>query len=154
MLSNEVSDVSEADAKQPTESPEALAAALRERRRRRAAEGRADERRTHDRFACRFEAAVTGADGKRNAGFTRDLSLGGLFIECSHSFALGNEVTVWLGLPSTPKGIEVGATVRWATPDGVGVQLGLMGARDTHAILATLKMLATAEDAEVEAEPG
>jgi type IV pilus assembly protein PilZ len=147
--------VSGADEREvPKESTEALASALAERRRRRAAAGRSDERRTHDRFACRFDAAVTGPDGQRIAGHTRDLSLGGLFIECTHALALGTEVDTYLALPTNPKGITVRGTVRWTTRDGVGLQLGLLGARDTHAILATLKMLATAEDAgELEPEP-
>jgi len=129
-------------------SPEALAASLRERRRKRAAEGRGDERRTHDRFACRFDALLTGPDKKKVFGFTHDLSIGGLFVEASRQFPLGTEIELWLALPNVPEGITVQATVRWTKPNGMGLQLGLVGAKATHAILATLKMLATAEDAE------
>ena len=62
-----------------------------------------------------------------------DLSLGGAYVEVDGEVpAFGSKITVFLALPD--KEIDVDATVRWVKPDGMGLQFGLLDARDTYAL--------------------
>jgi len=42
-------------------------------------------------------------------------------------------------LPNTKTDLRLPGVVRWAKPNGFGVQFGSLGARETHAILTGLK---------------
>jgi hypothetical protein len=44
-----------------------------------------------------------------------------------------------LRFPGTKAELRLPAIVRWATPDGFGVQFGSLGARETHAISELFK---------------
>jgi len=66
-----------------------------------------------------------------------DISLGGMFIETPHPAKFGSKVTVYLQLPGLPE-TAIQATVRWTKPTGMGVQFGMMGARETHAMMKLL----------------
>jgi hypothetical protein len=61
-----------------------------------------------------------------------DLSVGGVFIEAP---SFGARVVIHADLPGAPK-LELDAVVRWTKPDGFGVQFGLLGAVETHALAA------------------
>lgn len=104
-----------------------------------APEVRGEERRVHPRHERCVEVLMTGPDGKRVHGFTRDLSLGGMYIESPRSWPFGTVLEVWMALPGLPEGATVTATVRWSKEGGMGLQFGLMGARETHALVAVLK---------------
>ncbi|MCA9594716.1 MAG: PilZ domain-containing protein [Myxococcales bacterium] len=67
-------------------------------------------------------------------GMAKDISLGGMFIESGEALPFGLELTIVLKLPGLPQEARLPAVVRWAKPDGFGVQFGLLGARETHAI--------------------
>ena len=75
-----------------------------------------------------------GAD--RTAGRATDISLGGMFIETSTPAPFGRGDR----RPRAPSGatapLAIPGVVRWARPKGMGVQFGLLGARETHAITA------------------
>jgi type IV pilus assembly protein PilZ len=69
------------------------------------------------------------------AGNAKDVSLGGMFIEASGpSPAFGTPVTIVCELPGLGREARLPAVVRWTKAGGFGVQFGLLGARETHAI--------------------
>ncbi|EYF08651.1 Hypothetical protein CAP_2511 [Chondromyces apiculatus DSM 436] len=67
----------------------------------------------------------------------RDISLGGMFVETTTQVPFGATVTLYLPLPGMHN-TTIKATVRWTKPDGMGVQFGVMGARETHALMLFL----------------
>jgi hypothetical protein len=71
------------------------------------------------------------------AATVSDLSVGGLSIESSSVPGFGMELTIVADLPGEP-GLRLAAVVRWARPGGFGVQFGLLGARETHALTTAL----------------
>jgi type IV pilus assembly protein PilZ len=83
-----------------------------------------------------------GSD-KRGQGRAKDISLGGVFIETSSPLAFSSDITVFMTLPAQKAGLVLPGVVRWTREGGMGVQFGLIGARETHAIteitLASLK---------------
>jgi len=69
------------------------------------------------------------------AGVLVDVSVGGAFINSGASPAFGAEIAIVGDLPGAP-GVRLPAIVRWSKPGGFGVQFGLIGARETHALSA------------------
>jgi type IV pilus assembly protein PilZ len=72
-------------------------------------------------------------------GVSRDISVGGIFIESQAEVTFGTEVTIVLRLPNTKADFRLPGTIRWMKEDGFGVQFGLLGARETHAISELFK---------------
>ncbi len=66
-------------------------------------------------------------------GVSKDISLGGMFIDTAFPAAFGAAVLVGFTLPGHPP-LLVSGTVRWTSGGGMGVQFGLIGARETYAI--------------------
>jgi Tfp pilus assembly protein PilZ len=85
-----------------------------------------------------MEFTQKNADG-RGKGLARDISVGGMFVQTETPAAFGAEVIVLITLPSDPKEMRLPGVVRWKRPDGMGVQFGLLGARETHAITEIVK---------------
>jgi type IV pilus assembly protein PilZ len=74
---------------------------------------------------------------QRVPGRARDLSIGGMYVQTSAPPAFGSDVVVHLVLPGQKVPFALPAVVRWARPgEGMGLQFGLLGARETHAITA------------------
>lgn len=77
----------------------------------------------------------------------RDIGLGGCFLETPFPPPVGMPVIVHLALPGLVDEhgrtvmAEVGSTVRWTTKEGMGVQFGLMGGRETAALVVWLDRL-------------
>jgi Tfp pilus assembly protein PilZ len=71
---------------------------------------------------------------ERFAGRARDISLGGVFIETDRPLPFSAEVIVHVTLPSQKAPFALPGVVRWNRDGGMGVQFGLIGARETHAI--------------------
>lgn len=67
------------------------------------------------------------------SGVLVDVSMGGAFISTVTSPAFGAQVTIVGDLPGAA-GARLPAVVRWSKPGGFGVQFGLLGARETHAL--------------------
>ena len=65
---------------------------------------------------------------------TRDVSLGGAFIETDAPAAPGVECLIELRLPALAAAVQVTATVRWSSRDGMGVQWGALRAQHMWAI--------------------
>jgi type IV pilus assembly protein PilZ len=82
------------------------------------------------RIAMSFEVA-----GRQVDATSRNIGLGGMFIETTEAAPFGASVTVHLPLPGFRAPVAIQATVRWTLPDGMGVQFGSMGARETHALM-------------------
>jgi type IV pilus assembly protein PilZ len=57
-----------------------------------------------------------------------------MFIETDRPSRSGARIVVYLTLPRSKREMALSAVVRWAAHDGMGVQFGLLGARDTHEI--------------------
>lgn len=95
------------------------------------------EKRRHARNPVDLEAKVS--DGTRTLeGRARDLSVGGMFFEGEAAFAFGTKVEVSLGVLTLTHGFVIPAVVRWTAPEGLGLQFGLLGARETHEITKIL----------------
>lgn len=71
---------------------------------------------------------------KRNTGASTDISLGGMFIETAHAEAFGTEVVVHVHFPGEPSACALPGIVRWTSTDGMGVQFGNLGAKETYTI--------------------
>jgi len=64
---------------------------------------------------------------------SRDISQGGIFLISDQPPSVGAEVTLTMELPGCGP-CKIPGYVRWLKADGFGVQFGLLGARETHAI--------------------
>ncbi len=73
------------------------------------------------------------AGGERFEGQVHDLSVGGAFIATESSPSVGTKLSATIDMPEG-KPLVVDATVRWTKPDGIGIQFGLMGVRETYAV--------------------
>ncbi len=82
------------------------------------------------------EAVVFSKKGSdaRSQGHSTDISLGGMFIETQSPEAFGTDVVVHVHVPGEPSAYALPAIVRWVAPDGMGVQFGNLGARETFTI--------------------
>jgi type IV pilus assembly protein PilZ len=73
--------------------------------------------------------------GQRRSGRAGDLSLGGMYVQTNDPLAFGVELVVHVLLPGQKAPFALPAIVRWTRPgQGMGVQFGLLGARETYAI--------------------
>jgi type IV pilus assembly protein PilZ len=73
-------------------------------------------------------------------GRAKDISVGGMFVETEVPLAFGLELVVHLTLPGQKSPFALPAVVRWSRAgEGMGVQFGLLGARETHAITELTK---------------
>ena len=78
-------------------------------------------------------------DGARTPGRTRDLSLGGMFIETDRRLPFGTQVVLEVVVPGAPTPVTIDATVRWADADGVGVQFAALRAVAVWALHQVLR---------------
>ncbi len=80
-------------------------------------------------------------DGPRQEGMCNDVGIGGMFIETLTPAAFGAQVTVFMKLPELKGEAVIKSVVRWTEPDGMGVQFGMMGARETYALTKLIASL-------------
>jgi type IV pilus assembly protein PilZ len=79
---------------------------------------------------------------ERFAGRAKDLSIGGMYVEAQAPLSFGVELVVFVRLPGQKAIFALPAVVRWVRPGaGMGLQFGLLGARETHAITELTKAL-------------
>ena len=82
------------------------------------------------------EFAVKGSSN-RLPGRAKDLSIGGMYVQTATPLPFGSEVVVHVVLPGQKAPMALPAVVRWTrATEGMGLQFGLLGARETHAITA------------------
>jgi hypothetical protein len=97
------------------------------------------DKRIHPRVPIDVEVTCEVKGGGIISGRSKDISIGGMFIVSETPVTFGTEVSIALRLPNTKADNHLPGTVRWLNPGGFGVQFGLMGARETHAISELLK---------------
>ena len=97
------------------------------------------EKRAHRRTPLRIELTCSLPSGATFTGNSRDISLGGMFIETTERPTFGTTLEVKGVLPGTVGEVRLPGIVRWTGPDGIGVQFGLLGARETHAIAKVIR---------------
>jgi hypothetical protein len=69
-------------------------------------------------------------------GTAKDISIGGMFIETSVRCPQGEQLVVYMSLPGRDRVMTLPGVVRWAASGGMGLQFGLLGARETYEIAA------------------
>jgi len=94
-----------------------------------------EQRRTHrSPLEAKVEVHGKGEAEMVVSGQARDVSLGGMFVVSEAPFPFGAEVRVHIFVPGAKAPMVLPAVVRWTREDGMGVQFGLLGARETHLI--------------------
>ena len=96
------------------------------------------EHRQYSRKNLTSSVAFQFGEGPRVDAECHDVSLGGMYIETSAPAAYGTALSVFLKLPGLKEETRIQAIVRWWKPTGMGVQFGVMGARETHALTTML----------------
>jgi hypothetical protein len=105
------------------------------------------EMRRYARTPINVSVEFTPKDEKRAlSGVATDISLGGMFIETKTPAAFNASIVVRLRLPGQKEDTVIPATVRWTRADGMGLQFGLTGVRDTHAITELVKKAEQAQE--------
>jgi type IV pilus assembly protein PilZ len=97
------------------------------------------DKRVHPRVPISADVTCEDKAGGVVHGRSKDISIGGMFIESEAQVSFGTELIIVLRLPNTKQDSRLPGTVRWQGPGGFGVQFGLLGARETHAISELLK---------------
>ena len=97
------------------------------------------EKRSHARAPLTVEVTCELSDGTHLQGTSRDISLGGMYVECQTQPRFNTQLTAIVRLPGAREDSRLPGIVRWATPDGFGIQFGLMGARETHLITELMR---------------
>ena len=103
------------------------------------AESVVEDKRVHPRVIVNTPVSCEVRDGAAFAGLAKDISIGGMFVESTEVVPFGTDVTIVGRFAGTKADLRLPAIVRWAKPDGFGVQFGSLGARETHAISQLLK---------------
>ena len=84
---------------------------------------------------------VAHGSSERLAGRSKDVSLGGMYVHTPQTLSFGIELVVHIRLPGIKTPLAMPAVVRWTRPgEGMGLQFGLLGARETHAITELSRM--------------
>lgn len=91
------------------------------------------EKRAHARIPARIRVSYE-VNGARVDARSRDLSLGGMFIECERALPFGTELDLVVQLPALDGPVVLRAVVRWVKADGMGVSFGALRAAETWAL--------------------
>ena len=103
-----------------------------------------EQRRSH-RAPLDAAVQITRKNGaEATSGIARDVSIGGVFVETVTPLPFGTEVVLHLRVPSQKEELLLPGVVRWTRQDGMGVQFGLLGARETHVITEIVRKAAQA----------
>ena len=97
------------------------------------------DKRSHPRVPLSVEVTCEVSGGASILGRSKDISVGGVYIESETQVSFGTQVSIVLRLPNTKGDARLPGIIRWIKPGGFGVQFGLLGARETHAISELLK---------------
>jgi len=96
------------------------------------------EKRRHFRKSAGYAVEFGVAEGARQPGVCRDFSLGGMHIETTSPAPFGANVTIYLKLKGAQSVSALPGIVRWVKDGEMGVQFGLIGARETYALTEML----------------
>jgi len=90
---------------------------------------------------------VAKGSSERCAGRCKDLSLGGMYVQTPEALPFGIDLVVHISLPGMKMPLAMPAVVRWTRHgEGMGLQFGLIGARETHAITELARLAAIGRD--------
>lgn len=92
------------------------------------------EQRRHFRKTVDLALEFNVADGPRKPGICRDFSLGGMHVDAAETAPFGANVTVHLTVGDSRSPSALPGIVRWVKAGSMGIQFGLLGARETYAI--------------------
>jgi hypothetical protein len=73
-------------------------------------------------------------------GISRDVGLGGMFLETEEPLPVGSELSVSFRLSHAPTPVDLRAVVRWSTDEGIGVQFLRLRAYDVWSLHRALWM--------------
>jgi uncharacterized protein (TIGR02266 family) len=94
-------------------------------------------RRIDPRYERELDVEVS-FEGKKQTSRTKNISLGGLFVEPAASLPIGTTVQLRFQLPTQPEPVEVAGDVRWVTKrgdtTGLGIRFQGLRARDVWAL--------------------
>jgi len=101
------------------------------------------EKRRHPRASIDVPVTFTvkGSD-RQSSGTGKDISIGGIYVESPDAAGFGASVIVRVRLRTATGSLadfDLPGIVRWTRPGGMGVQFGLLGAHETHAITELTK---------------
>lgn len=96
---------------------------------------RARETRGNQRVDVALEVEIEHG-GRSWSCTSKNVSLGGVFVETTELAPFGATVTIVIPLPGLRARVE--AFVRWTSAEGMGLQFAPMGARETHALTQLL----------------
>jgi type IV pilus assembly protein PilZ len=77
---------------------------------------------------------VAKGSNERQGGTAKDISLGGMFIATPDPLPFNAELVVHVLMPNQKAPFAIPGVVRWTRPDGMGIQFGLIGAKETFVI--------------------
>ena len=97
------------------------------------------DKRVHSRVVVDTIVTCEPRDAAAFVGMAKDISIGGTFVESTQVLPFGTQITIVGRFPGAKADLRLAGIVRWAKPDGFGVQFGALGARETHAISELLK---------------
>lgn len=97
------------------------------------------DKRSHPRVPLSVDVTCEVSGGAPILGRSKDISVGGMFIDSETQVTFGTQVSIVLRLPNTKADVRLPGIIRWLKPGGFGVQFGLLGARETHAISELFK---------------
>jgi hypothetical protein len=87
---------------------------------------------------------VAKGSSERVTGRSKDVSLGGMYVQTESALPFGVELVVHISLPGQKMPLAMPAVVRWSRPgQGMGLQFKLIGARETHAITELTRLAAS-----------
>jgi uncharacterized protein (TIGR02266 family) len=92
------------------------------------------KRRTQQRYAIRLPVSLT-YEGQEYGGQTRNMSIGGLFVETATKLPFGATIHLRFEIPTLKETIEVDGEIRWVeTVEGVSKGIGVQfrGLRAKH----------------------
>jgi Tfp pilus assembly protein PilZ len=98
-----------------------------------------DDKRLHARVPIDVTLSCERAGAAPFPAHAKDVSVGGMFLESAEQPPFGTEIVIAGRLPGAKKEVRLPAVVRWAKPDGFGVQFGLLGAFETHVLSELMK---------------
>ena len=95
-------------------------------------------RRIDPRYDRQLEIEVL-FEGKKQTSQTRNISLGGLYLESAAPLPIGTTVQLRFQLPTQPEPVEVAGDVRWVVKkdgahNGIGIRFQGLRARDVWAL--------------------
>jgi c-di-GMP-binding flagellar brake protein YcgR len=93
-----------------------------------------EEKRRHSRVSLAVEITCKPAGGEAFKAVAKDISLGGMLVASEVNPLFGTQMIIVVQLPGQKAAFDLPCVVRWNLPEGFGVQFGLLGAKETHAI--------------------